>query len=334
MKNSSHVADNVFGVNLKYAKLQNKTKELFFRCLEEDRDIEYFEAELKKIWGNNDIDYLEEQIIEYRALLHEINTNEEMTKKDKKSIKVVGLAVLGGLILSTNELFQKAKTKEYKTRKESYAYKINKEEYLKKLVPKYTSDVKPYYKKGEKKRKDNIVRFVKPSTYNSMVYNSTLTKNGWIQTLNDGKDMEVNLFYIKRHSFSCPHCLAHQEQIMTREECLDIFNTADEGATDLLHPNCKCELSFYNNNTKLDPIKSFSEQQELEQQYHIREQVMGLELKKEELLSDYKIYQRQGQYGEADKVKKRIEKVNSSIKDLQEALPTTELKKQVVARNR
>ena len=330
MKNSSYIADNVFGINIRYARMQNKTKELFFRCLEEERDIEYFEAQLKKIWGNNDIDYLEEQIIEYRALLHEINTNKEMTKKDKKNIKVSGLATLGAVILATNTLFQKSKTKEYKTRKESYAYKTNKEEYLKKLVPKYTSDVKPYYKKGEKKTKDNIVRFVKPSTYNSMAYNSTLTKNGWIQTLNDGEDLRIGYYYIPNHSFSCPHCLEHQERMMTREQCLNILGTSDEGATDLLHPNCKCELAFYDKGTRLKALNTA----ELTDQYHIREQVMALELKKEELLSDMKIYKSQGQFAEADKVKNKLEKVNSSIKDLQEALPTTELKKQVVARNR
>ena len=163
-----------------------------------------------------------------------------------------------------------------------------------------------------------------------MAYNSTLTKNGWIQTLNDGEDLRIGYYYIPNHSFSCPHCLEYQERMMTREQCLNILGIADEGATDLLHPNCKCELAFYDKGTRLKALNTA----ELTDQYHIREQVMALELKKEELLSDMKIYKSQGQFAEADKVKNKLEKVNSSIKDLQEALPTTELKKQVVARNR
>ena len=279
MKKSS-IADNVFGINLRYARKQNRTKELFFKCLEEERSVEYFEAELTKIWGENDIKYIESQIIEYRALLHEENTNEEMTPEEKKNINLVGIALLGTIIAETNNLFKKDKTREYKLRKDSYGYKINKEEYLKKLVPKYTSDIKPYYKKGMPKTRENIVRYVKPSTYNSMAYNTTLTKNGWVQTLNDGNDLGIEYFYIRNRNFSCPHCLSHQERKMSREECLDIYNTAEEGATELLHPNCKCELTFYRRGTKLNKIKG-KRKEELTEQYEIREKVMALELKKE-----------------------------------------------------
>lgn len=331
MRNSSYIADNVFGINLEYTKMQNQTKELFFRCLDENRDEEYFENELKKIWNDSDLDLMQEQILEYREMVHEDNTNKKLSEEAKSKINIVGFAVLSSVVLLTNKLFQKSKTKEYKIRHESYAYKVDKNEYLKKLVPKYTSDIKPYYKKGESKTKENIVRYVKPSTYNSMVYNTTLTKNEWAQTLNDGEELGIDLYYIKSHSFSCPHCLNHQERKMTREECLNIYNTAEEGATDLLHPNCKCELVIYEKNTKLRKIKNKDEKIE---QYHIREKVMSLTLKKEEILSDIKIQKSLGNEDEIDKLNKQRNKINKSIRELKEALPTTELKKQVVVRNR
>ena len=331
MKSSSYIADNVFGINLEYTKMQNQTKELFFRCLDENRDEEYFENELKKIWNDSDLDLMQEQILEYREMVHEDNTNKKLSEEAKSKINIVGFAVLSSAVLLTNKLFQKSKTKEYKIRHESYAYKVDKNEYLKKLVPKYTSDIKPYYKKGENKTKENIVRYVKPSTYNSMVYNTTLTKNEWAQTLNDGEELGIDLYYIKSHSFSCPHCLSHQERKMTREECLNIYNTAEEGATDLLHPNCKCELVIYEKNTKLRKIKNKDEKIE---QYHIREKVMSLTLKKEEILSDIKIQKFLGNEDEIDKLNKQRNKINKSIRELKETLPTTELKKQVVVRNR
>lgn len=332
MKNSS-ISENVFGVNLKYSRLQNKSKELFFRCLDEGRDIEYFEMELRKIWNINDQKYIENQIIEYRNIIHEINTSKEMTEEEKKNINVIGLAMVLGLISATNELFKKDKIREYEIRLNSYAYKIDKEEYLKKLIPKYTNDIKPYYKKGMPKTKENMVREVKPSTYNAMAYNTTLTKNGWIQTLNDGLDLGVGYYYVKGHSFSCPYCAKHQNIKMTREECINIIGTADEGATDLLHPNCKCELVFYEKGKKL---KAYTKKElaEINEQYHIREKVMALELKKEETVSNMKIARSLGDEGLFDKYNQQRNKINSSIRELKEQLPTAELKKQVVAINR
>ena len=329
---SSNIAENVYEVNLNYARLQNKSKELFFKCLEEGREVEYFERELRKLWGDNDIAYLESQIIEYREYLHEENTGEEMTEEQKKSLNLVGIATMTSAILAVNELYKRTKTKEYNTRLNSYGYKTNKEEYLEKLVPKYANNVKAYYKSGETKTAKNIVRFVSPNTYNAMVYNTCTTKNGWAQTLMDGDEMGVQLYYIPNHSFSCPYCVEHQEKPMTRAECFKILGT-DEGEGDLLHPNCKCEITFYDSSSKLRKLNK----SKLTEQYHIREQVMSLELKKEELQSDKAIYKRLYNNGydtqkDIDNVNNQIKKVNSTIKELQSALPTTTLKKQVVAR--
>lgn len=323
MKNSS-IFESVFKVNKKYAKQQNKTKELFFKCLEEDRSLEYFKAELEAIWGKDDTSYLEEEIIEYEAYLHELHTGKKL---DKSEATVIGIAALGG-ILATNKLFQRVKEKEYQTRIKSYGYEKNKDEYLKKLVPKYTSDVKPYRSKD-----GTVIRFVKPSTYNSMAYNTTLTRNGWIQTLNDGSDMDIRYYYIKNHPFSCLHCIDHQEVAMTRDECLNLLGTADEGASEILHPNCKCELTFVDDTTQFKTI----DRNQADEQYHIREKVMSLQLKREEIKSDLRIYKSindkwQNSQAEVDKTKAKLEKVNNSIKELQNKLPTEALQKQVIAR--
>lgn len=312
------IADSVFRVNLKYARLQNKSKELFFRCLQENRPVEYFKTELSKIWDIDDIEYMESQIIEYEEYLHEYNTGKKLEKAT-----VVGLSALA-IVSKTNKLFQKVKEKEYTLRINSFGYEKNKSEYLKKLVPKYTSDVKPY-----RNNNGEVIRFVKPSTYNSMAYNTTLTRNGWIQTLNDGEDMNIGYYYIPFHNFSCPHCIDHQEIAMSREQCLKLLGTANEGTQELLHPNCKCTLSFYNNNIRL---RDTFDRQQLENEYNIRQQVNTLTLKKEELLSDIRIQKELGNQDEVDKLNQQRRKVNSSIKELQQQLPTEELRKQVVIR--
>lgn len=312
------IADSVFRVNLKYAKLQNQSKELFFRCLDEERPVEYFKARLEEIWNIDDITYLKEQIFDYEAELHKIHTGKKLTKAT--IVGITGLAV----ITKTNDLFKKVKEKEYKTRIKSYGYEVNKEEYLKKLVPKYTNDVKAY-----RDNEGKVVRYVKPSTYNSMTYNTALTRNGWVQTLNDGQEMSIGYYYIPAHSFSCPHCAEHQEIAMSREQCKRLLGNADEGASELLHPNCKCELAFYNPDIKLNNSMN---REQIEREYNIRQQVNSLTLKKEEILSDIRIQKELGNQDEVDKLNQQRSKINSSIRELQKQLPTETLRKQVVAR--
>ena len=58
MKNSNFIAESVFRVNVKYAKLQNETKELFFRCLDEGQELSYFKAKLEELWGKIDYSFL------------------------------------------------------------------------------------------------------------------------------------------------------------------------------------------------------------------------------------------------------------------------------------
>lgn len=325
MKNSS-IADRVFAVNLNYVKLQNKTKELFFRCLDENRDFEYFKAELEKIWGNVDYSYLEEQIAEYQAEIHKKNTQQEKTEKGitKGLFALVPLLV----IMNTDKKFQNVKLKEYTISLKSYAYKSDKQEYLKLKVKKYNNQIVPYYSQttGE------LVRYVQPSTYNAMIQNTNLTRSGWNQTLSDGDEMGQAMFYIPGHSFSCPHCLEHQNKPMTREDVEDFIGKADETSGDILHPNCKCELAFYNKGTKVKKYKYSNS--ELEEQYQIRQKANTLTLRKEEILSDMRIQKSLGNQDEVDKLNQTRNRINKEIRELKEQLPTAELKKQVVAINR
>ena len=320
---SSNISDRVFTVNLNYVKLQNKTKELFFRCLNEERELEYFEAELKKIWGNVDYSYLDEQIAEYQEEIHERNTGEEKTEKGITKGVFALVPVL--VIMGTDKKFQEVKTREYITSVNSYAYKNDKEEYLKLKVKRYDNQIVPYFSKttGE------LIRYVQPSTYNSMIQNTNLTRSGWNQTLDDGD--EDQMFYIPFHSFSCPECVSHQEKPMTKHEIERIVDEVDEDATDLLHPNCKCELTFYTERTKLKQIENKGE---LEEQYHIRQKVNTLTLRKEEVLSDIKIQKSLGNQDVVDELNNMRNSINKKIRELQSKLPTEELKKQVVAINR
>lgn len=330
MKNSNYIAESVFNVNLNYVRLQNKTKELFFKCLDEDRDLEYFKVRLEALWGGADIQYLKDQLTEYEAIIHERNIEgreiiREIPDGENGSLfELVPLAV----ILGVNKKFQKVKEREYKNSLKSYAYKNDKQEYLKLKVNKYNNQVVPYYSKttGE------IIRYVQPSTYNSMIHNTNLTRSGWNTTLNDADMVGIRNFWIPYHPFSCPHCMAHQNRLLSKREVINLVGTAEETEGDILHPNCKCSITFYDENTKFNkPDYSYGE---LEEQYNIRQKTNTLTLKKEEILTDMKIQKNLGNQDEVDKLNQKRNKINKEIRELKEQLPTASLKKQVVAINR
>lgn len=330
MKNSNQfINDSVFKVNLNYVRLQNKTKELFFKCLDEERDLDYFKAKLEELWGNLDYSYVKDEINEFEALIHEKNIQgrnviRDIPKGENGSLfALVPIAV----VLGVNKKFQKVKEREYKNSLKSYAYKKDKQDYLKLKVSKYNNQIVPYYSKTT----GQILRYVQPSTYNSMIHNTNLTRSGWNTTLNDADTVGVSMFYIPYHSFSCEYCMSHQERPMTKQEVINMVGRAETAEGDILHPNCKCTLTFYENGTKTRPIRNKEEKVE---QYHIRQQVNTLTLKKEEVLTDIKIQKGLGNQDEVDKLNQQRNKINSQIRELKEALPTSELQKQVVAINR
>lgn len=325
MKSSDFISESIYKTNLNYVRLQNKTKEIFFKCLNEGQPIEYFEKQIKKIWGNIDYSFLNDSIEEYEELIHEINTGEKVKAKDLKIPIILALVGLAK-IKKTDNKFQNVKIKEYTRCLKSYGYKTAKEIYLNKVQEKYTNQIVPYFSKetGE------VIRYVQPSTYNAMIHNTDLTRTGWNTTLSDGAELDQDLYYIPTHSFSCPYCTDFQNKVMKRSEVLDLIGNVNEGEGELLHPNCKCVLAFYNN----EKLKKITNKGELEEQYEIRQKVNTLTLRKEELLTDMKIAKDRGEEGLYDKYNSQRKKVNQEINKLKEALPTNELKKQVVAINR
>lgn len=329
MKNYS-IADSVFNVNLKYTQLQNQTKELFFRCLDENRDINYFRAKIRDIWGNLDHSFMEDEIASYEGFIHEQNM--ELFGKEIY-VNEIGIDYLNvsenfGKIQTQENRFVIQKEREYQNSLKSLAYNVDKDEYLKLKVKKYTNQIVPYYSTTT----GDISRYVELSTYCSMLHNTSLTRTGWNTTLNDAEMLGYTKFIIPYHSFSCPYCASHQNKVMTAKQVMNLIGHLEEQEGDLLHPNCKCVLTIYDKNIPYK--KSPYSKGEMEEQYQIRQKVNSLTLQKEKVNTDIKIQDRLGNQSEVDRLNQQKSKINKEIRQLKEALPTTELKKQVVAINR
>lgn len=342
-KSSEYINEKVFNVNKKYQRLQNLTEELFFRCLDEERSVEYFIEKLDEIWGNIDHSYIQEDIDNYIDMLQEYNLQTLRIQQEQKNYKALKLLALSGIalmlyqkqqekqdeeerrIIQLEETFEHFIARKYEQYYNSPEYKNNKDEYLKLKVPQYNTQIVPYFSEDGK-----VVRYVNLSTYIAMIHNSNMTRSAWNNTISDAIYLKYTKFYISPHSFSCEHCVQYQGRILNLDEVLELvgeINNAEDGSNEILHPNCKCQLLIYHEGMT---IQKPSE----EQYYDIRQKVNSLTLKKERLLTEIKIYKRLGYQDEVDKLNNQRKVINSQIRDLINELPTAELKRKVEAINR
>lgn len=342
MKKSSELIEkNVYLVNVRYTKMMNKTKELYFKCLEENKSVEFFENEVSKIWDNVDHRFMDKQIAELKELVHSNNVEQAINLgrfQNKEYIETMKWTYDDEFFKLTPESDFRAFEKRYK-RNVVTNYKVahnsiqnaDKEEYLIKKLDRYDKQVNQvvayYHKDGQ------LAWFVKLSTYLAMVHNVDLTRSGWNQTLADAEKLGKREFIIPYHPFSCPYCYQYQNRILTAQEVEGWLGIeAREQRGDVLHPNCKCTLSIY-----WSPIQKTTDmisEEENNEQYKIRQRVNSLALKRTNLKTDLKIAKSIGDESQVDKIKAKISKINKAVKEEVNKLPTTSLKKQVKAINR
>lgn len=341
-KKSSELIDkNVYLVNVRYTKMMNKTKELYFQCLEEGKSKEFFEKEVSKIWDNVDHRFMDKQIAELKELVHSNNVDQAINIgrfKNKEYLETLGWTFDDEYFKLTPEsdfkMFEKRFKKNVVTNYEVAHNSIkntDKEEYLTKKLSKYDKQVNQvvaYYHKG-----GGLAHYVKLSTYLAMVHNVDLTRSGWNQTLADADKLDMNTYIIPYHPFSCLYCYEYQNKPLSAFQVEQIIGTkAQEQVGNVLHPNCKCTLSIYWSPTQISRESMI--RQEVDEQYKIRQKVNSLTLSRTNLKTDLKIAKSIGNEGQVDKIKARISKLNKAIRDEVGKLPTESLKKQVKAINR
>lgn len=341
-KKSSELIDkNVYLVNVRYTKMMNKTKELYFKCLEEGKSKEFFEKEVGKIWDKVDHRFMDKQIAELRELVHNDNVEQAINIgrfKNKEYLETLGWTFDDEYFKLTPEsdfqMFEKRFKKNVVTNygvAHNSIKNMDKEEYLTKKLSKYDKQVNQvvaYYHKG-----GGLAHYVKLSTYLAMVHNVDLTRSGWNQTLADAEKLDMNTYIIPYHPFSCLYCYEYQNKPLSAFQVEQIIGTkAQEQVGNVLHPNCKCTLSIYWSPTQIS--RETMIRQEVDEQYKIRQKVNSLTLSRTNLKTDLKIAKSIGNEGQVDKIKARISKLNKAIRDEVGKLPTESLKKQVKAINR
>lgn len=339
-KSSEEISKNVYLTNVYYTKLQNKTKELYFKYLEENRSYDDFEKELSKIWDNIDHRFMDKQIDKLEKIVNSNNVEEainlgrldetyrdtEYWVIDEEYFKLTPESDFKKL----EQRFKQNVLNQYKLAKKTIK-NVDKDIYLEKRIDTYNKSINQvitYFNKDNK-----IARKVQMSTYLAMLHNVDLTRAGWNQTMSDSHKLDNDLFIIPYHPFSCLYCSEYQNRVLTRQQVEQIIGVeAVEQTGDILHPNCKCTLSLFWDSTQISQeIKSSLE---IQNEYAIRQKVNGLTLERSNLRTDIKIANSLGNQEKVDKLKAKVSVINRNIRELRDQLPTEDLQKQVVAINR
>ena len=339
-KSSEYIAESVFNVNAHYTELQNKTKIFYFKCLQENKSSEYFREEVYKIWGNVDHEFMDKQIDKLEKMVNDNNVKMAINtgrldnqykpsgawEIDDEYFKLVPESQFNQM----EKKFASQVSKSYDKSKKTMD-KVDKETYLQKKIRTYDEEVDQvvayFNNAGE------VVRHTQLSTYLSMIHNTNLTRAGWNQTMRDSEMLDRDLFIIPFHPFSCLDCFYYQNRILTKSEVEHLIGVeAEEQEGDLLHPNCKCSLEIFWDNSQIKESKYTTD--EVESMYHTRQQVNSLTLKKSKIITDMKIQKSLGNEEAYDKLNQKRNAINSQIRDLKSDLPTASLQKQVGAINR
>ena len=326
-KSSEEISKNVYLINVYYTNKQNKTKMLYFKCLEEGRSYEYFENELSKIWDNIDHRFMKKQINKLQKVVNKQNIEEAINlgRLDDKYKETEYWVIDEEYFRLTPESdfkefeqrFKRNVLTNYKQAKTSLKY-TDKETYLSKKIDTYNRGVNQIVSYFNKK--GSIVRKVQLSTYLAMIHNVNLTRSGWNQTMSDSEKLGQNMFIIPYHPFSCPYCQLYQNRPLTRVEVETIIGVeAEEQVGDILHPNCKCTLSIYWSSLQIN--KPGYSPWEIEEYYNIRQKVNSLTLEKSNLRTDMKIANFLGEQGKVDTIKSKISVINRNIRSLRSQLP-------------
>ena len=343
-KSSKYISESVFNVNAHYTKLQNKTKILYFRCLKENKSTEYFAKEVRKIWHNVDHRFMDKHIDKIKEIIKDSDIELALNKgRLSDKYKLEGSWEIDDEFFKIvpesqfREFERKFETdviKNYdRTRKTLDERIVNKDKYIDKRVDTYTEQVNQivaYFN-----AQGDVIRHVQLSTYLSMIHNTNLTRAAWNQAMFDADKLDANMFIIPYHNFSCIDCYRYQNRPLTRDEVENIIGVpAVEQEGDIIHPNCKCTLSIYWDESQIQKEK-FTEEQ-VKDMYGIRQKINSLTLERERIKTDMKIEKNLGSMEKFDDFNKRRNEINRRIRELKSSLPfpTREFKIQAEAINR
>ena len=328
---SNGIKSSVYEYKKETTRFMDRSKTLFFLGLlvgygyvkfsqKLDEEYEDYQKEIDKITSNG-----------YNFVSNTMKTADEYkyTSKDK----VIDIGELNDLLNKFKLDVESSKTADdrylklikgyYKDTEKTIEYfkgDISLKEYLAKRVDQFDKLEKTvaYY------NKDGTIRaYFDIASYDSMVYNTNLTRSGVRESIKACIKLGNDVVYVDPHEFACPECQIWQGRFYSLSGLTEEFNgekilplevaIEGESGVGLLHPNCSHIIRpAYPTDEESDKYSS----EEWEEKYDTKQKIQALELKKSRLKSDNKIYKELGDESAIDRNKQKIRNINEKIKEL------------------
>lgn len=315
MSVKNEIDKDVLLVTQRYDNKLNNTLVKYFRFLLKRESPEKLLKYLNKEYVQINHDYMIESLEEIKQLVAKTDKLESIEDFRKVIPNLLELNPISKFQEKENEYAQRVLDK-YVQDLTDMDNQDDVTQYLTTKINNYEQNVEqyiPYYRKGS-----NLVKSMQNlATYNSMLYNVNLTRTAWNQSYKDSILLDNKKFIINSHPFACPYCLKHQGQTFSRKEIENLVKDADVGSKEILHPNCKCTLGLFWDNSQLKRQNLTTKAD-----YEIDQKAKAIQRNIERRKAEGKAYQIIGNDKMAEKRSKQISRMENELEGLNEQMKT------------
>lgn len=308
MRADLFIEDSVEVFKNNYLKRILKTKQLFFKCLQEGKTSQEFTADFSKIWEDLDYKFMNNQKIELEKLVDELNKVSPIGTPEEYA-KLINLNSFAEAL----DRYERVLDKYYESKFSTIESGINDvDSYLSNFVDKYDNQQAcvPYYTK-----EGLIHSYHDISDYSAMLFNTNLTRIAINRTLFDAEYLNIDLVYIPAHNLSCPKCMEWQGRVYSISGKDTRYPKLDEAYSNGLgHPNCKHIPVNYWDESQIQEDRFDSIEWEEKYKIDQKKKAIQREIKKQN--TDLKIYKTLNNQSQIDKTKNRIKKLRSRLSEL------------------
>ena len=309
---SQEIKDDVHEYKKKTTKFMDKVKTAFFVYLIAKKGVELYNKRVDKEYRVyiKDIDKLVKSSLKKFDIkdvdTKTVNDIMERFNIDKTSVKTEDDKYM--------QVIKKFYSKTLKTLDKEW---ISEKDYLSAKVDEFDK-VEKVVRYNRIKKDGNFVYF-DIASYDSMVFNTNLTRTGIRETIKDSLIRDYDVVYIDPHPFSCPLCQSLQGKFysITGETAvyqgMEIESLEEAKNQGLFHPNC---THIPRKAYPEDRVSSKYTSENWEERYSIRQKLNAIELDKERLKSDIAIYEKLGNMEKVDKEKQKLKRYNEKIREL------------------
>ena len=311
---SQDIKEDVYKYKKETTRFMDKVKTLFFTYLIAKKGKELYDKRIDKEYKNytsgiNKLKKSSFKIFDIKKVdTEQVQSIMDSFKLDLTSTKTEDdkyMKVIKNFYAKTEKTLEK----EWISEKDYLSAKVKEFDKVEKVV------------RYNRVKKDGNYVYFDIASYDSMVFNTNLARTGIRETIKDSLIRGYDVVYIEPHPFSCPLCQSLQGKFYSITGETLIYNgmmiesLEDAQQQGLFHPNCThIPRRAYPEDKVSDKYTS----ENWEEKYNIRQKLNSIELEKQRLKSDIKIYEQLGNYEEVDKGKQKLKKYNEKIKELKE----------------